>query len=420
MTRILDIARREYLENVRTKAFLIGIVLTPLWMGLVFLVPKLMAGAKADDKRVVIVDATGRLADDLAERIRAAGGFTAEIETEEDPWAKDAADVSRVDELRKRAGAGELYAVLLTPAVLEKRTRLAPGERASEVVGASRSSGDAFRGPSLAAMVNDVVNLRIAEEQGIAPEALELLGRPAVRYVPVDESGEVGAPASAVLPFLFIMLLFMGIVGISQMLVSSTLEEKANRVYEVLLSSVSSRQLMTGKILGICGVGFTLLLVWSGGGMAAAAIGGAGDLVSTTQIGLLLTYYVLGFLMIASLMVAVGSACNTLKEAQNLMAPISALLALPIFIAMIVLRDPNGDLATVLSFVPPFTPFLMMARIASVPSPPDGQIVASLALLAVSTYFAMRLAARVFRVGVLLYGQPPSLREILRWMRASD
>ncbi|MGE0192527.1 MAG: ABC transporter permease [Planctomycetota bacterium] len=420
MSRVLDIARREYLENVRTKAFLIGIVLTPLWMGLVFVVPKLMRGATSEAKPVVIVDATGVLAEPLAERIRAAGGFEVEIETDEDPWKKDAANLSRVDELRIKAGAGQLYAIVLTQAALEKKAKPDRGERASEVIGASRSSDDAFRGPSLAAMVNEVVNMQIAEREGIGNDILERLARPAVTYVPVDERGEEGAPTSAILPYLFIMLLFMGIVGISQMLVSSTLEEKSNRVYEVLLSSVSPHQLMTGKIFGICGVGFTLLVVWSGGGVLASMLGGAGDLVSGRQIGLLLAYYVLGFLMIASLMVAVGSACNTLKEAQNLMAPISALLALPIFLAMIVLRDPNGQLATVLSFIPPFTPFLMMARVASVPEPPMWQIPASLALLAVSTWIAMRVAARVFRTGVLLYGQPPSLKEIWRWMRTRN
>ena len=420
MSRVFDIARREYIENVRTKAFLIGLVLTPLWMGLVLVVPKLMRGAKSEAKPVVIVDTTGVLAAPLAERIREAGGFEVEIETDEDPWKKDAADINRIDELRVKAGAGQLYAIVLTNSALEKKAKLERGERASEVIGASRSSDDAFRGPSLAAMVNDVVNMRIAEQEGIGNDILERLSRPAVTYVPVDEKGEVGAPTSAVLPYLFIMLLFMGIVGISQMLVSSTLEEKSNRVYEVLLSSVSPRQLMTGKIFGICAVGFTLLLVWSGGGLLASALGGASDLVSGRQIGLLMAYYVLGFLMIASLMVAVGSACNTLKEAQNLMAPISALLALPIFLAMIVLRDPNGQLATILSFIPPFTPFLMMARVASVPEPPTWQIPASLALLAVSTWVAMRVAARVFRTGVLLYGQPPSLKEIWRWMKTRD
>jgi ABC-2 type transport system permease protein len=89
-------------------------------------------------------------------------------------------------------------------------------------------------------------------------------------------------------------------------------------------------------------------------------------------------------------------------------------------LSIVVLRDPNGTFATVASFIPPFTPFLMMARIGSVPAPPPWQIVASLLLLALSTYVALRLAARVFRVGILLYGQPPRLREIWRWVRAKD
>ena len=131
-------------------------------------------------------------------------------------------------------------------------------------------------------------------------------------------------------------------------------------------------------------------------------------------------YYLLGFLMIASLMVAVGSACNTVKEAQNLMAPISMLLALPMILAMVTMQNPNGTVATIASFIPPFTPFMMMSRISAAPAPPDWQIWATLVLLLVGTYLSARLAARIFRVGILLYGQPPKLGQILRWMWAKD
>jgi ABC-type Na+ efflux pump permease subunit len=117
-------------------------------------------------------------------------------------------------------------------------------------------------------------------------------------------------------------------------------------------------------------------------------------------------------------MVAVGSACNTLKEAQNLLSPIMVVLALPMMMIPFVLKDPNGPMATGLSFFPLFTPFLMMMRIAQSIPPPTWQVVASLALLAASTVVAVWLAARVFRVGILLYGKPPSLREIFRWMRS--
>jgi ABC-type Na+ efflux pump permease subunit len=236
----------------------------------------------------------------------------------------------------------------------------------------------------------------------------------------VTEKGERAGAVQMLLPIIVVMLLYMGIVGISQMLISNTIEEKSNRVYEVLLSSVSPYQLMAGKILGICGVGLTLLTFWSGGGLLAAALQGSGDLVSGGQIALFVAFYLLGFLMIASLFVAVGSACNTIKEAQNLMAPLSMLLAIPLIISMVTIQDPNGKLATITSFIPPFTPFVMMTRAASVPAPPTWQIAVTLGLLALSTWLAIRLAARVFRVGILLYGQPPSIKELWRWVRARD
>jgi ABC-2 type transport system permease protein len=115
-------------------------------------------------------------------------------------------------------------------------------------------------------------------------------------------------------------------------------------------------------------------------------------------------------------MVAVGSACNTLKEAQNLLAPVMAVLTLSMLFLVAVAQDPNGTLSRVLSFIPLFTPFLMMLRVAATPPAPPLEIAASIALLALCAYFAMRMAARVFRVGVLMYGKPPSLRELWRWM----
>ena len=185
----------------------------------------------------------------------------------------------------------------------------------------------------------------------------------------------------------------------------------------MLLSSVSPFQLMAGKIFGTCAVGLTLMTIWAVGGFGALAFNGL-HLVDTAQLVLCLVYYLLGFVLIASLMVAVGSACNTLKEAQNLLSPVMFLLTIPMFFWVAVGKEPNGTLATVMSMIPPFTPFLMMMRIASVPAPPPFQIAASIAILALAAFLAMRFAARVFRVGSLLYGKPPSVREIFRWMRA--
>jgi ABC-2 type transport system permease protein len=411
--RIWLVLKREYLENVRTKAFLIGLVLTPVWMGLVFLVPAL-AKETSKSERVLIVDRTGVLGGPLSLELQ-------KVRTKDDtprflPELLATPDASGMADLQLRAGRGDVFVLVLTPSLLENKREPAVGESGPALYGTS-SVGAMDAGRALETAVNQVVNAQLVERNGVDPKVARALLTPAVRYTGLTAKGERGGAAQAVAPFMTMMLLFMGIVGISQMLISSTLEEKASRVYEVLLSSLSPFQLMSGKVLGICAVGFTLLALWSGGGLLAASMQGLSGLVTGGQVALFMAYYVLGFLLIASLMVSVGSACNTLKEAQNLMAPISLLLATPMLFALVVMRDPNGTLATALSFVPPFTPFLMMARISSVPSPPEWQIPASMALLALSTYVAIRLAARVFRVGILMYGQPPRLREILRWMR---
>ena len=420
MSRIWTIMRREYLENVRTKAFLIGLILTPVWMGMIFLIPMLMRKTAPEKQDVYIVDETGVLAEGLKAALETDKGFEVQVVNAETAWTPDADGEMPLDRLKRRAGQGELFLVVLTPPLLEKRLADLE-EHPYEIVGAT-SVGAELTGRLLQKRVNDLVNARIIAERNISPQDAALLQKDVQLWRSLDAEGQESQAGGfeAATPFIFMMLLFMGIVGISQMLISSTLEEKSNRVFEVLLSSVSPTQLMTGKILGICGVGFTLLLLWSGGGLIAASAQGLEGLVSGQQIGWFIVYYLLGFIMIASLMVAVGSACNTLKEAQNLMAPISLFLALPLLIAMVVMRDPNGNLAVAASFIPPFTPFLMMARIASVPPPPDWQIWATLLVLVLGSYFAFRLAGRVFRVGILLYGQPPNLKQIVRWMLAKD
>lgn len=412
MKRILLVLVREYLENVRTKAFLIGLVLTPVWMGLVFLVPALAKDTQKTE-HVVIVDETGVLGGPFQRLLDGVAGKDGKPRFSTEQGDRGTGEL---DALKTSAGRGDLFVVILGPGLVDLKRAEREGEARTAIYGAS-GVGALETGRLLQVLLDRAVNAQLIARHDVAPEVAEALLKPASDYVPLTATGERGGAAQVMAPFMAMMLLFLGIVGISQMLISSTLEEKASRVYEVLLSSLSPFQLMAGKVLGICGVGLTLLTLWSGGGLLAAKMQGLSGLVTGSQVALFLAYYVLGFLLISSLMVSVGSACNTLKEAQNLMAPISLLLALPVLLAMVVMRDPNGTLATALSFVPPFTPFLMMARIAGTPPPPDWQIAASLLLLALSTFLAIRLAARIFRVGILMYGQPPRLKEIWRWLR---
>ncbi len=230
-------------------------------------------------------------------------------------------------------------------------------------------------------------------------------------------------------PLVFVYLLWISIFTIAQLLLTNTIEEKSNRIIEVLLSSISPLQLMTGKIVGIAATGLTTILCWAGFSLiglkwAPKLMDLPMDvdltiLISDPNFALsFLVYFLLGFLFYASLMVGLGAACNSIKEAQNLMSPIMALLMLPLMAMIPVGQDPNGTLARVLSFIPPFTPFVMMNRAAGPPA--TWEYVVTTILLVISVGLAFMAAAKIFRVGILMTGKPPKMGEIFRWVFAKE
>ncbi len=228
-------------------------------------------------------------------------------------------------------------------------------------------------------------------------------------------------------PVAFVYLLWIAVFTIVQMLLTNTVEEKSNRIMEVLLSSVSPLQLMAGKILGIASTGIAMVSAWGVffylvvkflPPMLGLEFGfDLGAIISEPRYLLaFVVYFLLGYLLYASLLVGIGSVCNSLKEAQNLMQPVVLLLMIPLFTMMPIAKDPNGLLAKALSYVPPFTPFVMMNRAAAPPTLME--YFTTTALLAVSVALALWAAAKIFRIGILMTGKAPKPMEILRWLRA--
>lgn len=228
-------------------------------------------------------------------------------------------------------------------------------------------------------------------------------------------------------PVVFVYLLWIAIFSISQMLLTNTVEEKSNRIMEVLLSSVSPVQLMAGKIVGIALTGLTMVGSWVFFFyMAVRFVPSWLGLELDFDLGIIaadpiyvvsfVVYFLLGYLFFATLFVGIGSLCNSLKEAQNLQTPVTILLMVPLFSMVPVAKDPNGTLAQVLSYIPPFTPFVMMNRAAGPPSP--FEYVATTVLLLLAIAAALWGTTKVFRIGILMTGKPPKLSEILKWMRA--
>ena len=282
-------------------------------------------------------------------------------------------------------------------------------------------------------IVSDVVQKQRLREQDIDRDTAERIQAPIeFEAQQLTESGdEVAADAADTLaqwaPVGFVYLLWISIFSTTQMLLTNTLEEKSNKLVEVLLSSLTAIELMIGKIVGIAMTGMTLVGMWLLAFVGfIVGIPVLLDLSSTLDLSQLVRdptylvqfviYYLLGFFFYASVLCGLGSVCNNLKEAQNMAMPVQFVLFVPLMVMVPIGRDPNGILAQVLSFLPPFTPFVMLNRAAF---PPSWIVyVLTSALMLVSIWGALLFAARLFENGILMTGKPPKLRQIASMVRA--
>lgn len=236
----------------------------------------------------------------------------------------------------------------------------------------------------------------------------------------ITEEGEKKASTGIttfIIPMVSLILLLIASMTGGQYLLTTTVEEKSNRVVEVILSACSPMELMTGKILGQMFVGLSLLVVYSWLGVFALIYMERMDLISWSTIVLIFVFFILAYFMFASLMAAIGSAVNEMREAQSLMTPVILLMMIPYFFFMPVIRAPNSMLSTVTSFIPPISPFIMIMRVASNDPPPVWQTALVILVNAVAVVVFLWFAAKVFRVGLLMFGKPPNLRTLIKWVR---
>jgi len=220
------------------------------------------------------------------------------------------------------------------------------------------------------------------------------------------------------IPMALLGLLLMSLLMSGQSLMTTTIEEKSSRVVEVLLSAVSPMELMVGKILGQFAVGLLVLALYLGLGLIALLSFASLGLIDPALILFLLVFFLLSYLSVGAFMAAVGSAVNELREAQGLMTPAMMILMIPWFLWMPISRDPNSTLALVLSFVPPLSNFVILLRLASSAPPPLWQTLLAIVAGAIGVVVSLWFAAKVFRIGLLMYGKPPNLGTLIRWARS--
>lgn len=410
--KLWAIVRREYLERVRTKAFVVGTVLGPLVMAGMMIVPALAARSKGKPLRIAVVDAGGALGDSVEAALR-------EVRV----------DGRQRFDVQASAGASHASEGELKQAVLDKRLDgyLALPADAVSAGAASyygRNVSNRIDLRSLERTVSGVVVARRLAGAGLDPTRVTDLTREVdMRTIRLSEQGErEDRGAAMVLALILLMILYASILMWGQAVLTSVIEEKTSRVVEVMAAGVPPTTLLLGKLVGVGAAGLTQFLVWSLSllGVSLAAAGSIGSFsmpeVTPLMLGSFVLFFLLGFLFYAALYAAIGSSVNTVQEAQGLVFPVM----LPIILSMVsfpaVLEAPEGPLAVTISMIPGMSPLVMFLRIV-VLTPPFWQILLSIALLVLGILAVVWVAARVYRVGILMYGKRPTFPELLRWVR---
>ena len=460
MIKIFHVAMREFVTTVFTRAFLLGIILPPALMAIAFtLMPILMnKAAPKVEGHIAIIDQTGvvaprveksftseEIAKRRAEKLKKfsdAAPLPGPVKQQMEQSAKQgtamlAETALRVHLLPEESSVEAEKAPILQAAGKEKdaqgadpRLLLAviPKNSVTPNAEGKFEGFDLFTAPRLDPEVQEDVERQISkaivdsriESRGLKVDDVRgMTESPKVNAKAVTAEGDKKSSDAArvLIPGAFLMLLWISVFTCGNYLLTSTIEEKSNRVMEVLLSAVSPMQLMTGKILGQMFVGILMLVFYAGAGVMGLVLASMVHLIDPMNLVYLAIYFVIAFALIASLMAAVGAAVSDIKEAQSLLGPIMIILIIPMMLWLPIMRNPNSMFAQVCSFVPPISPFIMVLRLAGSEKVPTWQIPASIIVGFLAVFVFLWAAAKVFRIGVLMYGKPPNFRTLLKWVR---
>jgi len=413
MSKVLAVAKWEFIEKVRTKAFIIGLFMTPLIMSIFTVLPSLMAD-KGDEKTKVlgVIDMTGTLTgsinSQLAKKFLLENG---EPNYRLEPITDENMDVEHLKILASgQLSSGTIEGYFVLPAdVLEHGTI----EYRSENVGNVRDQN------RFSKILEEIIVERRLRDSGYdAATIKKLMTTVEIKTFKVSKQGdekESGFMETFFTGYIFIMMLMFLVLSSGQMLIRSVIEEKANRIVEVLVSSCSSQELMSGKIIGLSLLGLTTVGFWA---LILISVNFATPVpfVTVDNLALLMIYFILGYFMYVGIFIIAGSTVSTEQEAQQMTGYITIFLVLPIAFAVPVMFNPDSLLVKILSQIPLLTPTMMALRF-SIQTPAWWEIAVSLVTLTLTIYGLMWMAGKVFRIGILVTGKKPSFKEIYGWLK---
>jgi len=417
--KLLKIAKREYLQRVKRKSFLIGTILGPVLMGIMMLAPVLiMSRGGQVQTRLVIADMTGSIYTELNAGLADTlndGGLMFNL-TKLEVTGQDEFEARKSD-LNLQVSADMIDGYLFIPSdIVTEGKAVFYGKRVGDINAIRRIRNE---------LTNCVLGKRLSSEGIDYSIVKDLIEKVDLKTIQLQKGEEKESDFDFLYfsSFIFIMMLYMTILMWGIAVERSIIEEKNNRIIEVLLSSVKPFDLLGGKILGVGSVGLTQYAIWGIFGVLLSTYGlSMGGTVakfsafSWVTIVFFIVYYLLGFLFYSTMFAGIGAICNTDREAQQMQTPVVMALAFTIIIPMMIIQNPDGTFATVISMIPFFTPIVMFMRI-NILTPPAWQIALSILIMLGSIYIAGQISAKIFRVGILMYGKRPDVREILKWLR---
>jgi ABC-2 type transport system permease protein len=432
VSRTLIVATSEFLTLVRTKAFIIGVFLMPVFMGGAIVMQKItMERADTERRTFAVVDHTGVLYEPLEKaavgwnQAAAAPDGTARagtfVPSRVDVASRRIEDV-RVD-LSDRIRRGDLFAFVEIPA-----SALDAASRPRLRYHSNHPAHTALPRWLEAAIGREIVNRRFeaaALDRGLVDRLTQIPDVESLGLLERDEAGGIKEAAAVdrlrtfAIPAAFMLVMFLLVMSSSPQLLNSVIEEKMSRISEVLVASITPFQLMMGKLMGSVGVSLVLASIYLAGGYAVARYWGYASVLTPGLVGSFFLYLVLAVFLFGSIFIAIGAACTDLKDAQNMMTPTMILLTFPMFMWAAVIRAPESGLALGMSLFPPSAPFIMLLRIALQPAPPLWQILLSAVFILATVVFAVWAAGRIFRAGLLMYGKAATPREMVRWIFSS-
>lgn len=449
MTKFWAVVKREYLTRVRTKMFIVFTILGPVMIVLFTVVPAYIASLKLSATRIAIVDLTedGRMYERVRQSILSgkdgeedfsAGEEKNASASAENPGAQRGGAPARAAENNYKIEAAPLNGRTLADVSNELNEKIRKDQldgyiilppdllRDGEVKYFGRNVGDVFTREQIRDRISRAVRDQRMDDEEIPREKIARVNKPVNMTAINTESGREESGGGFFFVFIVGFLVYMMIIMYGQVILGAVVEEKETRISEMLFSSVNSFPLLLGKLIGVSLVALTQFTVWALAFVAFAAFGV--DMLAARGMNVALPpippvfflyfflFFILGYFIYATVYALVGSIVTTTQEGGQLAMPVLFMLIIGFYFAFPVIRSPNSSLAFWVSMFPFFSPITMLVRIVT-QTPPLWQIALSLAIGYATVIFLMWLAARIYRIGMLMYGKRATIPEVMRWIR---